>query len=253
MDRLSDLQRFYDILDRLRERLHGTRLLEQSNGRMGWPGRGVYFFFEPCEYRSGGRQHPRVVRVGTHALKAGSKSSLWQRLSQHRGTSSGGGNHRGSIFRLLVGEALKGRGQFQSAISWDIGNDASKAATQLGMSRQEVGLCEHPLEVAVSKHIRSMPFLWIGIDDEPGPDSDRGVIERNSIALLSNYAKPAIDPPSGEWLGTHCGRERVRSSGLWNNDHVDEQYDPAFLSLLERYVESTTPLRDTAQAQSHGS
>jgi hypothetical protein len=207
MDRLSDLQRFYDILDKLRERLHGSHLLEGCNGRMSWPGRGVYFFFESGEFRSDRSQRPRVVRVGTHALKAGSKSSLWQRLSQHRGTASRGGNHRGSIFRLLVGEALKGCGQYQSVVSWDIGNDASKAAAQLSISRQEVGLCEHPLEVAVSNYIRSMPFLWIGIDDEPGPVSDRGVIERNSIALLSNHCKAAIDPPSGKWLGGQCGRE----------------------------------------------
>jgi hypothetical protein len=216
------------------------RILAQCQGGMGWPVRGVYFFFEPGENRSDGR--PRVVRVGTHALQAGSKSSLWQRLSQHRGTKSGRGNHRGSIFRLLVGKALKGRGQHPSARSWGTGKDASKAATRLGLSRQAVGLCEQPLEVAVSDHIRSMPFLWIGIDDEPGPGSDRGVIERNSIALLSNHSKAAIDPPSGDWLGRKCDRELVRSSGLWNNRHVDEEYNPAFLSLLERYVESTTPL-----------
>ena len=29
----------------------------------------------------------------------------------------------------------------------------------------------------------------------------RGYIERNAIALLSNYGKPAIDPPSPGWLG----------------------------------------------------
>jgi hypothetical protein len=30
---------------------------------------------------------------------------------QHRGLKSGGGNHRGSIFRLLVGQALSCRGR----------------------------------------------------------------------------------------------------------------------------------------------
>lgn len=247
MDRLSDLQRFYDILDKLRERLESPPPLALCNGRTCWPSRGVYFFFEPGEWRSVGTQSPRVVRIGTHALKSGSKSTLWKRLSQHRGTASGGGNHRGSIFRLLVGEALKGRGQFPDAISWDIGNDVSKAAIRLGLSRQEIGLCENPLEVAVSEHIRSMPFLWISIDDEPGPGSDRGIIERNSIALLSSYAKPLIDSPSDEWLGRQSGRERVRSSGLWNNNHVDEKYDPAFLLLLEHYVDSTAPLLGTAR------
>ena len=86
-----------------------------------------------------------------------------------------------------------------------------------------------------------MPFLWFAIDDVAGPQSDRGVIERNAIALLSNYNKPAIDPPSAEWLGQYCDRERVRLSGLWNNRHVDEEYDPQFLTLIERYVERPPP------------
>jgi hypothetical protein len=59
------------------------------------------------------------------------------------------------------------------------------------------------------------------------------MIERNAIALLSNYGKAVIDPPSPDWLGRHCDRERVRISGLWNNNHVDEAYDPGFLDLME--------------------
>ena len=77
-----------------------------------------------------------------------------------------------------------------------------------------------------------MPFLWLNIDDEAGPASRRGYIERNAIALLSNYAKPPLDPPSPTWLGRHSDRERVRASGLWNSNHVDEPYDPRFLDLI---------------------
>ena len=74
---------------------------------MDWPRRGVYFFFEPGESRSLSGTGSRIVRLGTHALANGSRSTLWQRLSQHRGNAKGdGGNHRGSIFRLLVGVAL---------------------------------------------------------------------------------------------------------------------------------------------------
>ena len=83
-----------------------------------------------------------------------------------------------------------------------------------------------------------MPFLWLSVDDVAGPMSDRGLIERNSIALLSNYGKPAIDPPSPGWLGNDCNRERVRLSGLWNNNHVDEPYDPEFLEIMERHVQT---------------
>ena len=77
-----------------------------------------------------------------------------------------------------------------------------------------------------------MPFLWLDVDDAPGPASLRGYIERNAIALLSNYGKQPIDPPSRSWLGYHCNREKVRDSGLWNSNHVDEPYDPGFLDTL---------------------
>jgi hypothetical protein len=95
---------------------------------------------------------------------------------------------------------------------------------------------ERPLEAAVSDHIRRMSVLWLAIDDVAGPQSDRGKIERNAIALLSNVNRQPIDPPSADWLGLHCDRERVRRSGLWNNNHVDEEYEPKFLDLMEWYV-----------------
>jgi hypothetical protein len=95
---------------------------------------------------------------------------------------------------------------------------------------------EHSLECEVSKVIGCMPFLWLAIGDDAGPDSLRGYIERNSIALLSNYKKHPLDPASGAWLGHHCDRERVRSAGLWNSNHVEESYDPAFLADLHRLV-----------------
>jgi hypothetical protein len=74
------------------------------------------------------------------------------------------------------------------------------------------------------------------VDDEPRADSLRGYIERNAIALVSNFDKEPLDPPSAEWLGRYCNRERVRRSGLWNSNHVDEPYDPAFLKCMEQFV-----------------
>jgi len=84
-----------------------------------------------------------------------------------------------------------------------------------------------------------MPFLWLAVEDEPGPKSLCGVIERNSIALLSNFNTPDVplDPPSPNWLGRWADRELVRRSGLWNVNHVAEVYDPAFLDLMEGLVE----------------
>jgi hypothetical protein len=237
MDRHADLGRLYAVLESLEQALAGKRTLSECNGRMTWPARGVYFLFEPGQMRSDTGAGPRIVRVGTHGLKSGSTASLWQRLSQHRGiATTGWGNHRGSIFRLLIGSAIMNRDQMVEPSSWGIGADPGAAAPSLGMTREEVLHAERPLEAMVSEHIRRMPFLWLAVDDVAGPQSQRGFIERNAIALLSNYHRSAIDQPSRDWLGNHCNRERVRLSGLWNNNHVDDVYDPGFLDLMERSV-----------------
>ena len=240
-DRFSDTRRFYELMERLEGGIGGTRLLVECTGGMGWPGRGLYFFFEPGETRSGSGAGLRVVRVGTHALREGSKSTLWGRLSQHRGTArTGGGNHRGSIFRLLMGIALASRSGIPLPPSWGLGGDPGTAARRLGMERAEVRRSEAELEASVSRYIGAMPFLFLGVKDEPGPASERGFLERNAIALLSAYPKASPDPASTGWQGCSSDRERVRLSGLWNNNHVDEAYDPSFLDLMEMRIDQAT-------------
>jgi hypothetical protein len=225
-ERLDDLRRFYTALDLLAEKIGGPRTLAQCSGRLPWPQRGVYFFMENGETRRDSGTGARIVRVGTHALKDTSKTVLWGRLSQHRGrTKSGGGNHRGSIFRLLVGTALIAR-HSREFPTWGQGNNAPR----------DVRDAETVLECEVSTVIGAMPLLWLEIDDAPGAESLRGYIERNAIALLSNFGKASLDAPSVEWLGHACNRERVRSSGLWNSNHVDERYDPEFFPCLERLI-----------------
>lgn len=90
----------------------------------------------------------------------------------------------------------------------------------------------------VSSVIGTMPFLCLSIGDEPGAQSERGYIERNSIALLSNFQKEPLDPPSTHWLGRHCRSGKVRLSGLWNSNHVEEGYDPVFLEHLRAQIEA---------------
>lgn len=73
-----------------------------------------------------------------------------------------------------MGAALIGR-QGHKSPTWGIGNTAAA----------ELRRSEQALEREVSKVIGAMPFLWLSVDDEPGPGSVRGYIERNAIALLS--------------------------------------------------------------------
>ncbi len=98
-------------------------------------------------------------------------------------------------------------------------SDPGQAAKRLRISRSEVKEAEGPLERKVSDHIRAMQILSLPIEDAPGPESARGRIERNAIALLSNYATDPLDRASAAWLGLHSDREKVVRSGLWNNRH----------------------------------
>lgn len=236
--RLADLRRFYGLLEQLAQQVGGPRRLVGCHGRLAWPPHGVYFFFEEGQDRTDSGSGPRVVRVGTHALVVGSRTSLWNRLSNHRGNTSGGGNHRGSIFRLLVGTALKSFDGTGGPMSWGLGGDPGAAARRLGLGRADLLRAEADLEAQVSLHIGAMPFLWLAVGDATGPDSQRGYIERNAIALLSNSRSQPLDAPSPSWLGHHCERERVRRSGLWNQNHTEEEYDPAFLDVLQQLVAS---------------
>ena len=182
--------------------------------------------------RAGGAA-PRVVRVGTHAVSRGARTTLWERLRQHRGTRTGlykgGGNHRGSIFRLHVGSALLRCRDYAPELhnTWSRGGSAPPKVRQ----------AELPLERDVSEVIGNMPFLWLRAADEASAASIRGVIEKNSVALLSNANKPPLDPPSEDWLGHCCANQAVRESGVWNVNYVYDDYDARFLDDLERLVE----------------
>ena len=233
---MNSINRFYDILQILENKVGGCRILSECRGDMNWPQKGVYFFFERGEIGNQGSRM-RVVRIGTHALKRNSRTTLWDRLRAHRGTlggeHAGGGNHRGSIFRLHVGTAiLKKEGLEKQYATWGVGSSAKKRIRDL----------EYPVEKKVSNHIGFMPFLWLEVDDAPGSQSKRAYVERNSIALLSNYNNPrtesAVDPSSDSWLGLCCRNAMVRESGLWNVDHVTETYvDPSFLERLGNLVQ----------------
>lgn len=233
--RADDLSRLSVALDGLAGLQGGGRLLADCHGRLGWPPRGVYFFTEPGELRCDTGQRPRVVRVGTHALSRNSKATLWSRLSQHRGTTAGTGNHRGSIFRLLVGEALQQQ-TGDEVETWGVGSSRGDAMRRTACSREELVANETPLEQAVSAHLGAMRVLVLEVDDVPGPNSLRGVIERNAIALLSDRRLRSPVGASPSWLGRSSLRSKVRESGLWNQNHVGEQYDPQFLDVLERLV-----------------
>ena len=176
-------------------------------GRSRWPTRGVYFFQEPGEHREADREVPRIVRVGTHAVSANSKATLWGRLRTHRGDRAGGGSHRSSVFRRHVGAALLARDGGHLP-TWGVRSSASSS----------IRSSEALHEQQVSAYLGAMSVLWVDVPDEPGPRSARAFVERNAIALLSNHLDP-FDRASPSWLGLQSPHredpsQRLVESGL---------------------------------------
>ncbi|MBA7467548.1 hypothetical protein ES707_02769 [subsurface metagenome] len=223
---------FYSALKRLYVGQDGGRLFSTCNGKLDWPVRGVYLIFEPDELLQTRKFRPlnqRVSRVGTHAVSKGSKATLWNRLSAHRGTSLGGGNHRASIFRLHLGAALIAK----SPRKWDLPTWGVGQVAPAETQRKEM-----KLEEKVSEVIGKMRILWLNIPDEPGPQSDRAFIERNAIGTLSREYLVAGHRHSS-WLGNFSPNINIPLSGLWNLNHLNEQPHEAFAEIFSTYVEAT--------------
>ncbi|MDQ0462511.1 hypothetical protein QO010_000259 [Caulobacter ginsengisoli] len=218
--------RFDRILHNLWIGQAGGRLISETTGKQSWPRRGVYFVLDSTVAAASGRM-PRIVRVGTHAVSAGSKTTLWDRLSTHRGTTVGSGSHRSSIFRSHVGRALMARDGLDFS-TWGQGQSAPK----------DIRDQEQELERKVSDTLGGMRLLWIDIPDDPGAQSDRAFIERNSIGLLSRLG--LLSPTTTkEWLGHYSVEWRISVSGLWNLDHLFLKPDAKFLDVLKVYVDLT--------------
>jgi hypothetical protein len=219
---------FLNLLRKLWGAQRGGRRFDETSGRLPWPSRGVYFICEQSSGLSGGRM-PRVVRVGTHAVSQGSRTSLWDRLSTHRGTNGGGGSHRSSIFRLHVGRAwARHMPSSEWPATWAQGQSAPRSVRDT----------EKALEWEVSRIIGTMRVLWLDVPDEPGPNSERAYLERNAIALLSRVG--LLDATgSPDWLGRSSGDWRIAASGLWNLNHVFAKPDAKLIERLSRAVADT--------------
>lgn len=221
--RIRHLEKLYTMIDQARQQGATFRLADLGDQKL--PARGVYIFLDPAEQNFMG-DAPRIVRIGTHAVSKGSKSSLRNRLRNHLGTSSGSGNHRGSIFRLHVGRAmLDAEGGGERLSSWGLGQAASA----------EIRTCEDEQERRVSEYLRRLEVFIVPIDDEPSKDSMRALVESQLIALCSDGLQ-TIDKPSPEWLGQRSPMEPIVRSGLWNLRDVGRRYTPNGLGSVDYIV-----------------
>ena len=227
---INHIKMLYSSLNFLVQNSGGVRLLKECNGKLYWPSKGVYFIYDNAESSIIANGCPRIVRVGTHAVSIGAKSTLWGRLKTHKGLNNGGGSHRSSVFRLHVGNALINRDNL-SCDTWGVGQNACKEIRQ-----QELFV-----EEKVSEYIGDLGVAVLAVDDEASALSDRAYLERNIIALLSsiNYS---FEFPTTNWLGLFSPKDMIRLSSLWNINCVRDSFDDRLFAKLNQYIDYTIML-----------
>lgn len=214
----------YELFERISASQMPPRLSELLATDL--PTHGVYFFFDETEATRFSNIIPRLVRVGTHGVSAGSTATLRNRLRTHFGTRAGQGNHRASVFRLHVGRAIIERESLQEQFpDWGKGQSANREITDR----------EAALETKVSQYIGNLRVLAIPVLDSAGKNSMRATIERQFIAMFTEHLC-ALESASANWLGKFSDKPTIKETGLWNVRDVGEPYDLKFLTLLEAYL-----------------
>ena len=164
---------------------------------------GLYFFLESGEESAHGR--PRITRIGNHPRVQG---RLVGRLGDHYATRPNAKN--GSVFRRYLGGALLRRDGNEQCLAPGPG----LGHWELGTGRE----CERCVEYEerVTARLRdSFAFACVRIDDQ----ELRNRLERRFIASV---AQCDTCRPSADWLGAYAYPRQVRSTGLWNSNHIDD-------------------------------
>jgi hypothetical protein len=118
--------------------------------------------------------------------------------------------------------------------TWGVKGAPGEAAAAFGLSRADIAQVEGPIEQAVSRYVAGLRVVCIPVNDAPGPESTRGLIERGAIAMLSQAMREGLVPVGASWLGRKSNRPAVVASGLWNQNHVGDDWSPEYLAELER-------------------
>jgi hypothetical protein len=221
--------KLYILVEQLKTILGGPFSLSDPTLSEKCPKQGVYFLFEPTEFLRTNPPLNRIVHIGTQGTTVHTQKTLWSKISQHRGMlETGAGNHRMSSVRMHIGMALIKKNGY-SVPTW-IDRDKSIAL--------EVREAESFLEKEVSAYIQNMSVIWLPLEDTPNRPltTERIFMETNFLSLLCNYDFIDYHPPSEDWLGIHCLKNRVAGTGVWSPVYAEILFIPETLNLFDIYV-----------------
>jgi hypothetical protein len=182
------------------------------------PSNGVYVFFEKGET---GHDGDRIVRVGTHY----GDGNLVARLNEHFIKE----NKDRSVFRKTIGKALLAHDKDPFLAQWSI--DRTNKAVREDPWRQVDLRRLQQVERKVTQRIQGY-FSFVII---PVPQNlDRHALE---ATLVATAAQCSACRPSSTWLGLHSPNEKIRASGLWQVQHLDQEpMTAADLELVHRLL-----------------
>ena len=149
---------------------------------------GLYFLFETDECGHGG---DRIVRVGCHT----GADNLASRLIQHTSPYK-----ESSIFRKSIGGALLSKAGDSFLRSWDSKKPSLDKAKQTSVEKQVTDYIVGHISVAV------IPVSETRLDFEK--------------LCIATVAQCPHCHPSESWLGHFSPKSKIRTSGLWQQNHV---------------------------------
>ena len=162
---------------------------------------GIYIIFERGEFAHG---VDRIVRVGSHS----SDDCLVMRINEHFINE----NKDRSIFRKNIGRAILNKSHDPYLSTWEI-----DLTSRLSRERYAYRVDHHrqeQIEAEVTKILHSnFSFCVIPVEGK----ENRKYFDARLIATVAQCTQCR---PSKNWFGLYSTKEKIRSSGLWNYQHV---------------------------------
>ena len=195
------------------------------------PRNGVHLFFEAGEYDAHTGEE-RIVHVGTHR-----NGNFRSRISEHYLlerepdiVADRPAPKDRSIFRKNLGRAWIRKRGIEYLEVWNIDFTTSRNRQQHARRRNVA--VEREVEDKVTALLREdFSFAWVPVPDE-AERMGTGGLEGRLIGTLAQCSACAGSPG---WLGRHSPDERIRTSGLWQVQHLKhDPIDDADVGLIWR-------------------
>ncbi len=179
------------------------------------PQNGIFFIFENGETAHG---KDRIVMVGTHS----SQNNLMSRLKQHYINES----KDGSIFRKNIGRCILNVRQNSYAKLWEI--DMSQKTNKEKYSQLMNEGYQKSIEREISNYVKeNFSFCAIRVDDK----DYRLKLKAKLVSTISHCESCR---PSNNWLGLNSPIQRIRESGMWQENELNgEQITTDELELIK--------------------